>query len=120
LDVDDLGNKMLMHDVNKHPSDMSSIQPNSATVTNPSKAFVPQESFDLWELNGVLYNKDRQPVFSTETSQPESETFSTLSEEDSTQQPWVQENVVVLTIFGLAAAGLVAVAMTRPAPSLTK
>lgn len=104
---------------------MSSIQPNSATVTAPAKAFVPKPSFDLWELNDTLYNKDRQPAVPTTTSQPEVKILSTGSDSAASKKAEVtiirssslsEDNTFILIGAGVAIAALVVMAVTR-APS---
>ena len=108
---------------------MSSIQPNSATVTAPAKAFVPKPSFDIWELNDTLYNKDRKPAVPTQTSQSESKTLSTGSDSAASKKALDAQEVVVLRSsslsqdntfiiigVGVAIAALVVMAVTK-APS---
>lgn len=102
---------------------MSSIQSNSATVPAPAKAFVPKPTFDLWELNDTLYNKDRQPAVPTTTSQPESKALSTGSGSAASKKAleiqeviMPQDNTVIYIGVGVAIAALMVMAATR-APS---
>ena len=103
---------------------MSSIQPNSATVTAPAKAFVPKPSFELYELNDTLYSRDRQPALPTQTSQPETKTLSTASDSAASKKAleiqevvMPQDNTVIYIAAGVAIAALVVMAATK-APTL--